>query len=213
MPAIALVVLGMAPLVSAVRAPGEGWGVAWLADALWLRLSLCWEARDAAGVRRWLPAVLAAAPAESRFRVDAARMLAHDLPAWREAAEPGAPRAVVVAWRRAAASEALGLLAAGDPSDARRWVEAGILELRALGDPASAAWCFRRAAASPGGPEYAARLHVRLSFALGRGPEAARWLRGWAAARPLEQAAAARAAAETLLAELGVARAEGPEPL
>jgi hypothetical protein len=181
--------LGLDPAEQTAAEPPRGWGVDWVADALWLQVNGAWEAREAAAVRRLGRAVLAAAPDETAFRLGLARMLAHDLPAWREESEPAAPRAVVDAWRRAGLEEALTLLAAGDADDPRLWLEAGGMALHAGGDPARAALFFRRAAERPGAPGHAARVHVRLLLGLGREQEARAWMERLPAAERQSMAA------------------------
>lgn len=189
-----LVAVGLAlePAERAGAGSPRGWGVDWLADALWLRLNVAWEARKAGAVRRLGRAVLSAAPDEAAFRVGWARMLAHDLPAWREEAEPEAPRAVVAAWRRDGLEEALAALTAADPDDPRLWLEAGGLVLHAGGDPARAVPFYRRAAELPGAPWQAGRVHLRLLVGLGREGEARDWLRGWLERLPEDDPTAER---------------------
>lgn len=205
--------LGLEPAERAgARAP-RGWGVDWLADALWLRVNVAWEARQPEAVRRLGRAVLAAAPDETAFRVGWARMLAHDLPAWREQAEPDAPRAVVAAWRREGFEEALAVLTAEDTDDPRLWLEAGGLALHAGGDPARAADFFRRAAELPGAPWQAGRVHLRLLVGLGREGEARDWLRGWLARLPEGDPTAERDLMVAWLEVLEGRRARGGEAL
>jgi hypothetical protein len=173
--------LALEPLEQAGSRMPRGWGLDWVADALWLQVNVAWESRQGAAVRRLGGATLAAAPDETAFRLGLARMLAHDLPAWREEAAPAAPRAVVDAWRREGLEEALAVLAAGAADDPRLGLEAGGLALHVGGDAARAAAFFRRAAEAPGAPAHAARIHVRLLVALGREAEARAWLERMAA--------------------------------
>jgi hypothetical protein len=167
--------LALEPAERAGGGTAAGWGLDWVADVLWLQVNVAWEARQAAAVRRLGRLALAAAPDETAFRVGLARMVAHDLPAWREEAAPTAPRAVVEAWRREGLEEALAVLAAGEADDPRLWLEAGGLALHAGGDAERAAAFFRRAAEMPGAPGHAARLHVHLLTSLGREAEARAW--------------------------------------
>ncbi len=210
---LAAAAVGLEPAERTAGGSASGWGVDWLADALWLRLNLAWEARDAVAVERLTTVVLTAAPAESGFRVGAARILAHDLPAWRAEAAPGAPRAVVAAWRAEGHAAAQALLAAGDPADPRRWLEAGVLALRVGDDPALAAACFRRAAVLPGSPGAAARIHARLLAETGRADEARAWLRRWLARPPAGAGARSLDEARRLLRALERRPGADGEPL
>jgi len=134
------------------------------ADWLWLQTNLAWEARDPTRVRRLIDLTLRADPGSRYFRLNSARMLAYDLPAWQREAEPGVPVAVRARRRVAAAEEALRLLEFGlrSPGDAALHVEMGSICLYALGDRARAAECFRQAAALPDAPDYAGRIFERL---------------------------------------------------
>jgi len=182
-----------------------------VADALWLRLNLAWEQRDAPAVRRLIAQVLAAEPDNLHFRVNAARMLAYDLPAWRIATEPGAPAAVVATWRQRGAAEALQLLGGSD--DPLRLLEAANITLYGAQDRAAAAVLYRRAAEQPGAPWHAGRIHAQLLRELGRDHEALEWLRLWLPRLPSGDPAAQRELVEARLAALELELRSRGEPL
>lgn len=170
----------------------SGAGAELFADGCWVRLNLAWERREEPAVRRWMRNATAAAPDVAYFRVNAARMLAFDLPAWRMADEREAPAAVRAKWRAAAAEEAIRLLAAGRADDASLAIEAGNIALYGLGDRERAADFYRRAAELPGAPWHAGRIHAQLLRELGRDGEALEWLRAWLPRLPEDDPAAQR---------------------
>jgi hypothetical protein len=138
------------------------------ADWLWLKTNLAWERRDAGATRRLIELTVAADPHSRYFWVNGARMLAYDLPSWRCANEPRAPRAMHRMWRDSAAREAIALLERGlawHENSAALRIEMANISLYALGDRARAAKHYRLAAAQPDAPPYAARLCARLEGA------------------------------------------------
>lgn len=190
-----------------------GAGAELLADGCWLGLNLAWERRDAEAVRQWIRGATAAAPERSYFRVNAARMLAFDLPAWREEDERKAPAAVRAKWRTAGAEEALRLLAAARTEDAALVVEAANVALYALGDRARAAALYRQAAELPDAPWHAGRIHAQLLRELGRDREAWEWLRAWLPRLPADDPAAQRELVVQRIAELELELRSRGEPL
>lgn len=179
----------------------QGGGM-FIADGSWLMAYLSWQRQEEQPVRHWLGVALAAEPASTYFRVNAARMLAYDVPAWRELRSPEAPAAVVAQWRRAAADEALDLLLPAAQDQAQLWIEAGNLALHARGDWELAATCYGRAAALPDAPWYAGRIYARLLHENGRTAEAVEWLRHWLPRLPENDPAAARKLVALRLEEL-----------
>ncbi|MBI2514527.1 MAG: hypothetical protein HYV96_21340 [Opitutae bacterium] len=161
-----------------------------IADWSWLRTNVAWEARDEARARAWSEVAIAAAPQLDYFRVNAARMRAFDIPAWREAAAPEAPAAVRVRWREEAANDALALLLADPEPSAARLIEAGNISLYAKRDPAAAAEFYRRAAELPDAPWHAGRIYAELLRQTGRSREALAWLRAWLPRLPVDDPAA-----------------------
>lgn len=182
-----------------------------VADVLWLRLNVAWERRDEPALRRLIARVLAAEPENLHFRLNAARMLAYDLPAWRLDQERGAPSAVIAAWRRRGAEEAVALLRGSD--DPLRLVEAANIMLYAGHDRAAAADLYRRAAEQPRAPWHAGRIHAQLLRELGRDHEAVEWLREWLPRLPADDPAAQRDLVEARLAALELELRSRGEPL
>ncbi len=162
------------------------------ADWLWIRTNLAWENRDEAGVRALLRLTLAAAPQSAYFRFNAARMLAYDMPLWRIARNPDAPRAVHDAWRLGGADEAIGLVLENAGDDAGRWLEAANLTLYARRDRMAAGELFGFTAMLPGAPWHAGRIHAQLLVEQGREAEALAWLRHWLPRLPENDPAAQR---------------------
>lgn len=164
------------------RPPVSGWGMfsgmrAATAGGLWLRTNLAWERKDASATSAWLRLAVAADGQTTYFRINGARMLAYDFPAWRiDAAMPGAVQNRI---RRESAESALEFLMAdsnfADAADLL--IEGAVIRLRVLGDREGAADFFRRAALCRDAPAYAARIHADLLCDLGREEEALQWLR------------------------------------
>lgn len=170
------------------------------ADGGWLRLNVAWEKRDEAAVRGWIAWVLAAEPATPYFRVNAARMLAFDLPAWRVQAQRDVPAAVERAWRERAAEEALAVLAGRE--DPTLLIEAANIVLYGRRDRLAAAALYRRAAELPGAPWHAGRIHAQLLREMGRDREALEWLREWSPRLPADDPTAQRELVRQRIAEL-----------
>lgn len=172
-----------------------------LAEGFWLRANLAWEAGDEEATRAWSRLALAAEPESVYLRFNIARMTAFDFPRWKLRRESHAPATVAAHWRRAAAEEALAILAEADES-AARWIEAGNIALYGAGDLEHAAACFRRAAAFPDAPWYAGRICAELLREAGRPGDAVAWLREWLPRLPADVPAAQRGLVEARLAEL-----------
>lgn len=155
----------------------DGWRSA-AANACWLRANLAWERRDPAATRLLLELTVSADDRPLGFWLNGARMIAHDFPVWRE--RPDMPEAVRVRIRREEAQRALSWLEralAHHPAKAEIYVEMADLRLRVMNDPEGAARLFRLAAAQPGAPWHAARIHAELLREMGRPAEALAWLR------------------------------------
>lgn len=168
-----------------------------VAGGLWLRANRAWEQQDAVATTAWLRFTVAADGDSEYFRLNGARMLAYDLPAWETPAN--APRALVEAARAKGADRALAFMAEGamaHPGSPALLIEMANIRLRALGDREGAARLFREAAALPGAPYYAARIHAELLRELGRPAEALAWLRQVLPTLPPDDPAARRAVVE-----------------
>jgi hypothetical protein len=168
-----------------------------VAGGFWLKANLAWERREAAATAELIALTVAADERPAYFWLNGARMLAYDLPEWPlDAAAPAAVRQRAVA---EGARQALRFLEQG-----RRWhgadpaffIEMANIHLRRLGDTEAAARCYRQAAAQPGAPYYAARIHGELLRELGRPVEALAWLRQVAARLPADDPAARREVVE-----------------
>jgi hypothetical protein len=132
-----------------------------LADAAWLSADVAWEHRNAAETRYWLALTLAADPSAEYYWVNAARILAYDLPNWDAS---GGPAGRSYRQRRAAL-EALGWLERGlvrHPGSFGLEIEMGNIALYGLGDRARAAMHYRRAAGSVHAVPFASRIARRL---------------------------------------------------
>lgn len=190
-----------------------GGAEAFIADGCWLRANLAWESRDERSVRRLLGLALAAEPHSAYFRVNAARMLAFDLPEWRRQSEPAAPSAVLAQWRREAADEGIALLVARAGRDPTLWIEAGNLALHARADAELAAEFYGRAALMPGAPWYVGRIYARLLQETGRPHEALAWLQRWLQTLPEDDPAAQHELVRARIAELESELSRGAEAL
>lgn len=198
-----------APAEKFFAASGSVAGLA--ADVGWLRLNVAWEAQDEAAVRAWIAWVLAAEPATPYFRLNAARMLAFDLPVWKLQAARGAPASVERAWRDRAADEALALLAGRE--DPLLLIEAANISLYGRRDRAAAMGFYRRAAELPGAPWHAGRIYAQLLRESGHEREALEWLRAWLPRLPEDDPTAQRTLVEQRIAELELELRSRGEPL
>jgi hypothetical protein len=135
------------------------------ADWFWLQANLAWERHDATETRRLIALSVAADPVSRYYWLNGARMLAYDLPAWANQADPDCP--AVLRQRRSAraAAEAMALLQRGTAYHGRCAafeIEMANICLYALGDRAGAAEHYERAAHRRDAPAYAARVAARL---------------------------------------------------
>jgi hypothetical protein len=164
-----------------------------LAGGFWLRTNLAWERHDEAQVVSLLHLTVAADERPLHFWFNGARMIAYDLPEWRSA---GVPAAVRQRLREEQGRAAIAFLERGQSArgcSAEFLIEMANISLRALGDREAAARLFRQAAAQPGAPYYAARIHAELLRELGRPAEALAWLRQVVSGLPADDPAAQRA--------------------
>jgi hypothetical protein len=136
-----------------------------IADWFWLETNLAWERHDTTETRRLIALTLAADSASRYYWLNSARILAYDFPEWAKESDPQAP--IVVQRRRTeiAAEEALELLQRAARRQRRCVafeIEMANICLYALEDRTRAAGHYRRAAALPDAPAYAARIATRL---------------------------------------------------
>ena len=152
------------------------------ADFVWLKANLAWEHEELATTRAWLDLVVAVDERPDYFWLNSARIIAYDLPVWRQRAQPDAPLAVRERIREEQAQQALDFLSralAERGANAALYAEMAGIHWRVRHDSAQAAKYFRRAAETPGAPFYAGRIHAELLTSLGRKREARDWLRLW----------------------------------
>lgn len=174
---------------SSVTAAGQGATLALLggfralvADAAWIRMYVGWEKRDLAGTQSLIQLVATIDPRPVYFWINGARILAHDLTAWRVEAAGGYEGAGAALAERlgkeqgAAALRHLEAAMAFHPASADLWIERANIELNRMRDVAAAAESYRRAWEQPGAPYYVVRLHAELLRRLGRKREALAWL-------------------------------------
>ena len=190
-----------------------GGGRTLTADLLWLKTNLAWEHEDLAATRAWLDLVVAVDERPDYFWLNGARIIAYDMPVWRERAQAGAPAAIGKRAREEQAQAALKFLQRAlelrGPNAALYGEMAGI-QLRVRHDPAHAAEYFRLAAECPGAPFYAARIYAELLISLDRKREARDWLRQLLPQLPADQPEARRAVVADRLAALERDLASGP---
>jgi tetratricopeptide (TPR) repeat protein len=150
---------------------------------MWLRMYALWERRDLPGTETYARLVTAMDPRPVYFWLNAARIVAYDLTAWRIQAAGGYDRVTRPEQDRIAreqGEQALRYLAAAvrsHPTESDLWIERANIEQNNCHDLAAAAASYRAAALQPGSPFYAARLHAELLRRLGRNREALEWLR------------------------------------
>ena len=176
-----------------------------IAGAAWLRANAAAERQDEPAFRAAVRLAMAAAPRARFYRIQSARMLSYDVPAWRENREPNAPAALRTRWREDAVREGIAWLADGERHlgpDARLRFEAALLTWHGLRDITSSAARFKSAAELPGAPWEAGRLHAQLLVDLGRVDEARQWLEQWAPRLPDDVPSAQRALVMQRLAAL-----------
>lgn len=196
-------------LDSSVAAAGQGVTLALLggfralvADAVWIRMYALWERHDLPGTQALVHLVTALDPRPVYFWINGARIIAHDLSAWRVAAAGGyelVGSAVEERVNREQGSLALQLLGSAmayHPASPDLWIERANIELNRMHDLAAAAESYRRAWEQPRAPYYAARLYAELLRRQGRKAEALEWLVKLHPALPAGDEGAAR---ETVL--------------
>ena len=176
-----------------------------MADACWLRAYEAWREQDEALTETQIHRTLSWDPRPQVFWINGARMIAHDLPAWRVARDPTAPTALQSEWRQAGVRSAIALLEEGirrRGPDALLLCEIAGHYWHGLEDYAAAAAYYREAALLPGAPWHAGRLHAEALLRLGLRAEARDWLRTLLPRLPPDDPAAQRAVVAERLARL-----------
>lgn len=176
-------------LDSSMAAAGQGVTLALLggfralvADATWVRMYVLWERHDLPSVQTLIQLVAAIDPRPLYFWLNGARILAHDLSAWRVEAAGGYERIGAAGEQRIdreqgrVALRHLDAALAHHPASAEIWIERANIELHRLRDVGAAAESYRRAWEQPNAPYYAARLHAEMLRRIGRKAEAREFL-------------------------------------
>lgn len=175
-------------LDSSLTAAGQGVTLALLggfrtlvADATWIRMYAAWEERDLAATQTFVELVTAIDPRPAYFWINGARILAHDLSAWRYEAAGGDAAGPAVERRidREQGMSALRHLEAAmafHPANPDLWIERAAIQVTRLRDLPGAAESYRRAWELPRAPFYAARLHAEMLRRAGQAEDAWRFL-------------------------------------
>jgi len=148
------------------------------ADLAWVRTHAAWEREDIAGTLAGCRRVVSLDPRPLYFWINGARMLAHDVPAWRiregggHERMPVAERARIEQEQMTLALQHLETARHHHPDRAALLLEMGHFHFYGRGDLAAAAEAYGRAADLPDAPLYAARLQATLLARLGRPAEA-----------------------------------------
>lgn len=149
-----------------------------LADLAWIGMSHCWEECDPVGTIRGLRMATSLNPESIYFCLNAARIIAYDLAAWRiQASEavgyvPEAERQRIAREQGLEAARFLKEAHARFPGRADPLIELGQVRLRCLQDQRGAAQAFAIAAHCPDAPDYAVRIAAELLRGEGRLAEA-----------------------------------------
>ncbi len=153
-----------------------------VADVLWLEAHGRVEARDLPGTETLLELVTVVDPRPLYFWVNGARVVAYDMPAWRDEKAGVSSRMADDERHKLTHEQAhravrrLETARRFHPDSAALWIEQANIELNCLGDVEAAAESYRRASEQADAPYFAARLHAELLRRLGRKEEALIWL-------------------------------------
>ena len=148
------------------------------ADFLWIRTNTIWERRDRVKLDAMVRLVTTLDPRSKFFWINAARMVAYDVPHWRIREEGG--YALVPERRQQAivleqVQQACVMLERArqfHPQHAKLYLETGQIYLNRLKDYAQAAEWFLLASQQPDAPYYAARIYSELLRRQGKDVEA-----------------------------------------
>jgi hypothetical protein len=153
-----------------------------IADFLWLQAYVHWQDEDLPATQKMIDVVTTVDPRPHYFWINGARIIAYDMPVWRERATARAGRLDPAMQARISEEQsraALGLLRRGldaHPNDPLLLIEAGNIHYRRRHDVATASEFYRVASLQPGAPFYAARLHAVFLEEQGRVRDAYEWL-------------------------------------
>lgn len=154
-----------------------------MADFVWIRANTIWERRDRVKLDAMVRLVTTLDPRAEFFWINAARMVAYDVPHWRIGEEGGFN---IVPDRRQQAiileqvQQACAMLERArefHPQNAQLYLETGQIYLNRLQDYAQAAEWFLRASQQPDAPYFAARIYGELLRRQGKDAEAYAFLK------------------------------------
>jgi tetratricopeptide (TPR) repeat protein len=154
-----------------------------MADFLWIRANTIWERRDRVKLDAMVRLVTTLDPRSEFFWINAARMVAYDVPHWRireeggHALVPDRRQQVIVLEQVQQACAMLERAREFHPQHAKLYMETGQIYLNRLKDHAQAAPWFLLASQQPDAPYYAARVYGELLRRLGRDVEAYAFLK------------------------------------
>ncbi len=154
-----------------------------LADFLWIRVNTIWERRDRTKLDAMIRLVTTLDPRPEFFWLNAARMVAYDVPNWRIREEGGyddVPQSRQDAINLEQAEQAFVMLERArefHPENPKLTLETAQIYLNRLKDLPHAAEWFLRASRLPDAPYYAARIHAELLRRMGQDREAYEFLK------------------------------------
>ncbi len=153
-----------------------------LADLAWLQLSTVWANEDRVKLSAMIRLVTTLDPRPEFFWINAARMVAYDVPAWR-IRKSGGYNALSDIQKSAIdeeqASQAFEILKRGinfHPNTARLPMEIGQIYMNRLQNDALAAKWFYEASKFPDAPEFVVRIYAELLRRQGKLVEAYKYL-------------------------------------
>ncbi|HBM85383.1 MAG TPA: hypothetical protein DD423_01075 [Opitutae bacterium] len=154
-----------------------------MADFLWIRTNTIWNRRDRVKLNAMVRLVTTIDPRSEFFWVNAARMVAYDVPHWRIDEEggyalvPDRRQQVIVREQVEQACAMLERAREFHPQHAKLYLETAQIYLIRLKDYAQAAKWFLLASQQPDAPYYAARIHGELLRRQGKDAEAYAFLK------------------------------------
>jgi tetratricopeptide (TPR) repeat protein len=154
-----------------------------MADFLWIRTNMIWERRDRVQLDAMVRVVTTLDPRSEFFWINAARMVAYDVPHWRIHEEggytlvPDRREQVIVREQVQQACAMLERAREFHPQRAKLYLETGQIYLNRLKDYAQAAEWFLLASQQPDAPYYAARIYSELLRRQGKDAEAYAFLK------------------------------------
>lgn len=152
------------------------------ADLLWVRMNTAWERQDLPQTQSLILLATAIDPRPLYFWINGARMMAYDMPVWRngsadlDGAMTEDEKEAIDRQQAEIALEFLNSHPRPDTGNAWIEIEKGNILLWRLNDLEAAAEHYRRASAMEGAPYFAARIYAEFLKKLGRFQEAYDWL-------------------------------------